>query len=81
MDSGCKQYQILRILDNINQTPRHRLRSCCQTNTEIPAQIMLPCAVWHTGSARHRTKTIKQSFESLSRLLADVPTTCRLQQL
>ena len=36
-----------------------------------PAHIMLPCAVWHTVAARHRTKTIKISMESSTRSTDD----------
>ena len=59
------QYRNMRIRYIVYQTPRHRLRSCCQSNTKTPAHIMLPCAVCHNVDTRHRKKTIKPSVESL----------------
>ena len=79
IDSGCMQYRNLWIRDIVDQTPRHRLRSCFRSNTKTPAQIMLPCAVWHTVAARNRTKTIKPSLERSPRPPADVPVPRRLQ--
>ena len=49
------QYQNLRIQDIVDQ------------HQDTGSQIMLPCAVWHTVAARHRTKTTNASVESLSR--------------
>ena len=73
IDSVCMQYRKLWLWDIVDQTPRHWLISCCWSNTKTPAQIMLPCAVCHTVVARHRTKRIKPSVETLSHTSADVP--------
>ena len=79
-DSGCMQYWNLIIRYIVDQTPRHRLRSCFWSNNETPAQIMLPCMVGHTVSARHRTKKIKPSVEISSCPPFDLPAPCQLQQ-
>ena len=79
IDSGCMRYLILRIRDIVNQTPRHRLRSCCQSNTNTPAHIMLPCTVCYTVAARHHAKTIKPSVEILLSPPDNVPASRRLQ--
>ena len=36
----------------------------CRSNTETPAQIVLPCAVWYTITAKNCTKTIKHQWKA-----------------
>ena len=40
IDSGCMQYRNLRIRDIVDQTPRHRLISCCRSK---PRQRLISC--------------------------------------
>ena len=79
--SVCMQYRNLQIRDIVDQTPRHRIRSCYRSNTETPAQIILPCAIWHIVAASYHTKTIKPSVETVSLPPADVSAPCKLQKL
>ena len=79
INSGCMQYRNLWIRYIFYQTPRHRLRSCFQSNTNTPAHIMLPCTVWYTVAARHHVKTIKPSVEILLSPPDNVPASRRLQ--
>ena len=76
IDSECMKYLNLQILDIINQTLRHRLRSCFRSNTETPAQIMLPYMVRHTAATTHLMKTIKPPAERSLRPPADVTAPC-----
>ena len=80
IDSRCMKYRNLRIRDIVDQTPRHRLRSCCRSNTKTLDQIMLHCAVWNTVATSDCTKTIKPSMESSLRPPAYVPAPCQLWQ-